>query len=231
MNRDEKLARARGLPPTKSSVAGRLVLCPLEPGGGTWIAVNDAGVCFALINWYSVKAPFQPNRVTRGEVVNRVKAQVSPAQSSDILKQLPLKQMSPFRLIGIFPARREIYEWRWNTKRLNRRKHPWLTGQFISSGFNEPTAQRVRSETFHCSRRQRSFGSLDWLRRLHRSHLPKTGPLSTCMHREDAETVSYTELIVTASRATMRYRDGAPCRQHLFSLRALRLRRQVNPIN
>jgi hypothetical protein len=221
MNRDEKLTRAQGLPPVKSLVAGRLVLCPFEPGGGTWIAVNDAGVCFALINWYAVKSPFHPTRVTRGEVVNRVKAQALPAQSSDILKQLPLKQMSPFRVIGIFPARREIYEWRWDSKRLDRRKHQWLTRQFISSGFDEPTAQRVRSYTFHRSQRQRSSGSLDWLRRLHRSHSPKRGPFSTCMHRLKAATVSYTELIVSTSRATMRYRNGAPCQQCALSIHVI----------
>ena len=56
MNRDEKLARVAGLPPKKSIVSGRAVLAPSEPGGGTWIALNDCGATLALINWYSITA-------------------------------------------------------------------------------------------------------------------------------------------------------------------------------
>ncbi len=66
MNRDEQLTRAEGLPPKIVHVGERKVICPSEPGGGTWIAVNDAGVTFALINWYSVQARVQKNPVSRG---------------------------------------------------------------------------------------------------------------------------------------------------------------------
>jgi hypothetical protein len=39
---------------------------------------------------------------------------------------------------------------------------------------------------FQRAGRQHSADSLDWLRRLHRSHSPQAGPFSTCMHRSDA---------------------------------------------
>ena len=38
------------------------------------------------------------------------------------------------------------------------------------------------------------IASLAWMRRLHRSHVPAPGPFSICVHREDARTVSYTEI-------------------------------------
>jgi len=50
MNRDEKLTRPTGLPPKKRMVNGRAVISPSEPGGGTWIALNDHGATLALIN-------------------------------------------------------------------------------------------------------------------------------------------------------------------------------------
>ena len=53
--------------------------------------------------------------------------------------------------------------------------------------------------------------SLSSLRRLHRSHLPKRGPFSICMHRPDAMTISYTEVAVSKQRATMRYKSAPPC--------------------
>ena len=221
MNRDEKLARAAGLPPKIISVLGRRVVRPAEPGGGTWIALNDAGVTFALINWYSVTARVKRNPVSRGEVVNAVSAQTSPASASEILARLPLKHINPFRLIGVFPATKEILEWRWDLKRHVRQQHPWQAQQFISSGFDEPTAQRIRSGTFRMALRQKSAGTLEWLRRLHRSHAPEPGPFATCMHRAEAATVSCTEVIFSARRAVMRHTAGAPCENARVCLQPL----------
>ena len=213
MNRDEQLSRPQGLPPKIIAVAGRKIIRPSEPGGGTWISVNDEGVTFALINWYAVSARVKTNPVSRGDVVNAVSAQTSAAAAQEILEQLPLQRMNPFRLIGIFPATQEVMEWRWNLKRFARQKHPWHTQQFISSGFDEPTAQRLRRETFRRALQQKSAGSLAWLRRLHRSHQPASGPFSTCMHRHDAATVSGSLITVSARRAAMLYQPGSPCIQ------------------
>src|SRR5262245_43428647 len=108
MNRDEKLNRADGLPPTRNKLNGRTVLCPTEPTGGTWIALNDSGATLALINWYSVTTRVERSTVSRGEVVKAVGA----ADSSEIvnvkLMELPLNRINPFRLIGIFPASGEV---------------------------------------------------------------------------------------------------------------------------
>src|SRR5260221_5464470 len=74
MNRDEKLTRVAGLPPELFEVRGRVVLCPSEPCGGTWIALNDTGATLALINWYSAKARVTAGAVSRGVIVNSVSA-------------------------------------------------------------------------------------------------------------------------------------------------------------
>ena len=187
------------------------MLSPSEPGGGTWIALNAAGVTFALINWYAIAARAGKNSVSRGGVVNAVCAVTSPAAASEILAALPLARMNSFRLIGVFPATQEIFQWQWDLKKLVRKTHRWQTQQWISSGFAEPTAQRIRSETFRRALRQKSAGSLDWLRRLHRSHAPQAGPFATCMHRADAATVSYTETVVTSNAVVMRHQNVAPC--------------------
>jgi hypothetical protein len=211
MNRDEKLSRAKGLLPQTAVIDGRAVICPSEPGGGTWIALNDTGATFALINWYSVRNAVKANNLSRGGVVKSVAAQISPTGASRMLTTLPLKQINPFRLIAIFPAQREIYQWRWNLKSLVGRKQRWKSQQWISSGYDEPAAQRVRSKTFRLALRQAGAGRLEWLRRLHRSHTPACGPFSTCMHRDDAASVSYTEIIFSTQRITMAYGNTAPC--------------------
>ena len=211
MNRDEQLTRRAALPPRKRIMNGLAVFAPSELGGGTWISLNEHRVTFALINWYSVLARVSGKAVSRGVVVNSVSATISVDSAEAALDKLLLHRINPFRLIGIFPATNEITEWRWNMHQLVQKRHSWKSHQWISSGFNELAAQRVRGRTFRLAQKQKSAGSLDWLRRLHRSHAPETGPCSTCMHRADAATVSYTEISVSSSVAVMRYHAGAPC--------------------
>jgi hypothetical protein len=94
---------------------------------------------------------------------------------------------------------------------MTREDHRWDLGIWISSGFDEPGARRERGRIFRQALRQRSAGTLEWMRRLHHSHIPEAGPYSICMHRADAATVSYTEVLVSARRGRMRYQAGAPC--------------------
>ncbi len=211
MNRDEQRSRVAGRPPSKKMIGGCAVLAPCEPGGGTWMALNDTGVTFALINWYAITARVKGETASRGQVVVATSAKRTPGLAAAALAQLPLQRINPFRLIGVFPGTKEIIEWRWNLKTLVRKNHRWQNQQWISSGFDEPAAQRVRSRTFRAALKQKSAGSPGWLRRLHRSHLPQTGPFSTCMHRADAATVSYTEATVSPNGAMMRYHAGPPC--------------------
>ena len=218
MNRDEKLTRPIALPPKKRTLNGLAVFAPSEPGGGTWITLNHQGATLALINWYSITARVDRNVLSRGEVVNSTNAAISSASADATLNALPLNRINPFRLVGVFPATGELVEWRWNLKRLVRKNHRWKTQQWISSGFDEPAAQGVRGRTFRQVQKQESAGSLDWLRRLHRSHTPEIGPFSTCMHRADAATVSYTEISVSPREAVMRYFAGAPCRNLEYSM-------------
>jgi hypothetical protein len=211
MNRDEQLTRVAGLPPARRFIGGRAVLCPSEPDGGTWISLNDSRASFALINWYSVAARVKRNPISRGEVVNAVSAAASFDAGDAELVRLPLARVNPFRLIGVFPERRELAEWRWDLKALGRKHHRWKARQWVSSGFDEPAAQRIRGDTFQKALKQPAAGTLSWLRRLHRSHSPEAGPFSTCMHRSDAATVSYTEITAFPADARLRYHAAAPC--------------------
>ncbi len=213
MNRDENLTRPEGLPPRIQTLGGRRFLSPSDPGGGTWIAVNEAGVSFALVNWYAAPRRVVAGRKSRGLVVLRA-ATLSTIDSVDgMLEACELPRTDPFRLVGFFPETREIVEWRWNLQTLDRQTAAWEPSQWISSGFDEPAAQIARSRAFNEARRQASAGRIEWLRRYHRGHSPGPGPFSVCMHREDAATVSYTEISLSDRHATMRSLPGPPCQK------------------
>lgn len=211
MNRDEAVTRAAALPPQIRRNHGVRTLYPSEPSGGAWISVNEFGCVLALVNWYAVGARVKRHPQSRGELV----AQFSNADSGRAverdLESFALDRVNPFRMIGFFPKDRRVIEWRWNLERLQQKKHAWKPAQWISSGYDEPGARRIRSRIFQRYQRQKSAGSLEWLRRLHRSHLPRKGAYSNCMHREDARTVSYTEILAGTWKIRMRYLNGPPC--------------------
>ena len=211
MNRDERLTRVAALPPSVHEVNGLRILHPREPGGGTWISLNEDGITLALVNWYAQPARPPDPVASRGNVVLAVRTVDRPNPVTAILGTLPLVQTHPFRLIGIFPRLETVREWRWNLSDLTELTHPWAPGQWLSSGFNEAEAARVRSEVFHSLRDAPNAGNAAWLRRLHASHAPSSGPYSTCMHRADAATVSYTEIESRPGCQVMRYRSGNPC--------------------
>ncbi len=88
---------------------------------------------------------------------------------------------------------------------------PWRRTHWFSSGVDEPTAHCVHLET--CAREAwvSPPRTSTWLRDLHRSHPLAKGAFSVCMHRDDAETVSGTELAVDCAAAAMTYSTGPAC--------------------
>lgn len=209
MNRDEKRTRSVALPPAIVDVGTRRAIFPAESNGGTWIAANDAGVCLALINWHRIEREPKVSVISRGQVIRKLAGLSSTAEIARELAALPLSKLRPFRLIGFVASEKTITEWRWNLERLTSKQHAWQRQHWFSSGFDERAAERVRADV--CASSEVGGDDLVALRRLHRSHAPERGPFSICMHRDDAATVSYTEVAVEDRQLTMRYKAGSPC--------------------
>jgi hypothetical protein len=209
MNRDELLSRVPALPPRLHLRGELAVLCPSEPGGGTWIGVSSAGLAFSLLNWHSQPDRPGENLVSRGEVVRALLSARSSREAASILRELPLKKMNPFRLIAISLPEHLLTEWRSGNEGLTSQAHPWKRHHWFSSGLDEHKAIRVRREV--CAEFPGDLQELATLRKLHASHLPVAGPFSLCMHRPEAATVSYTEISVRGDEAAMFYIPGAPC--------------------
>jgi hypothetical protein len=225
MNRDEKLARFTALPPIIANFDSHRTVFPREPNGGTWIAANDTGVCVALINWHTIKREPARSIASRGQVVRAMVAKSSLDEVDRALYGLPLNKLRPFRLIAIVPSAKKVMEWHWDLDQLSSRKRAWAKRHWFSSGFDEVTTQLKREQVCKSASRQNSAGELDWMRRLHRSHLPTRGAFSICMHRSDAATVSYTEVVVSGRHATMRYKSGPSCSRAAMAVKTMALAR------
>jgi hypothetical protein len=207
MNRDEQRRRPPALPPAIHRSPLGTALHPLETDGGTWISVNDAGITLFLVNWYTVPSKATPGAVTRGAIIQAL----CQARSLDTAEPNPAPSTRPFRLIGVFPGSRRVREWRWDSQSLSAMDHPWEPRQWISSGLDEPGAQRIRAGTFTERCGAPDAGSASWLRALHASHDPEPGPYSHCVHRQDAATVSSTQIEVLPTSVTLSYHPGSPC--------------------
>jgi transport and Golgi organization protein 2 len=211
MNRDESLRRVRAYSPEVSYRDGHALLYPAEPSGGTWIGVNDTGFCLALINWHAVSNHPESPVVSRGTVVKTLVMSQSLGQLCTAIEGLPLRRMPPFRLIAILLLECVVHEFRWNQIEISQQRYEWEARHWFSSGFDEPAVQDKRVKVCRTAWDQPQAGSLNWLRQLHASHSPAPGPFSICMHRKDAATVSYTEIVVGDGTILMNYHHGPLC--------------------
>jgi len=208
MNRDEKRSRVAALPPDAFEIGERRVLYPREPSGGTWLAVNDAGLCLALINWHRIEREPRGKIESRGDIIPSLIGCRLSGSLRPVLRKLSLPTRCPFRLIVIDPEQRALTEWQWDLKSLKSQPHPWERRHWYSSGYDERAAERARTAICEAQ----SLGTLAAMRKLHASHLPERGPFSICMHRSDAATESYSEVNVTRRGIAMSYQAGAPCK-------------------
>jgi hypothetical protein len=209
MNRDEKKSRVQGEYPRKARTGRHLSIHPSEPGGGTWIGVNQGGLALALINWHAEPLNERAD-LSRGIVVPHLLAAENLARATVLFASLPLRHINPFRLIAASLSEKRLQEWQWNGDCLNLSRKAWTRFHWFSSGHDEAGVAETRAKTAKQAR-----GTLSHLRRLHRSHQPERSAFSVCMHREDAETVSYTEILAFSRGAQMRHAAGALCKERV----------------
>lgn len=213
INRDERRTRARGLAPRISSVAGMPVLAPTDGDfGGTWVGVNRAGLVVAILNRYQDMPPAPPpGMISRGLLVrDLLGAARSTAGFRRALAGTDLGRFQPFTIVAIATGgRATIADWTGRKLLLSNQREGGVIR--TSSGHDQPLADRARRDALERIRAGRPLTAA-LLLRLHRSHLPKRGPLSACMHRPEAKTQSLTEIVVTRTTAAMRYAAGSPCR-------------------
>jgi Transport and Golgi organisation 2 len=235
MNRDEKLTRLHALPPGRFDFRGTTAVFPRENSGGTWIGCNSHGNLLALLNWNDVVPPVGGASLrSRGLLISELIGGDDLTDTDARYAQLDLNGVLPFRLVGAFLRESVIREWRWDGLRRQEFKFAWGKGHWFSSSVSDALAWRERGQTCKSAKRDRSMDLVPWVRNLHQSHNPVPGPFSICVHREDAATVSYTEVRCSGKGISMSYRSGSPCRTDLFDSEtslAFGATRNRNPVN
>ena len=229
MNRDERISRGLAAPPARIELEETSAIFPRDVEGGTWIAANDLGLGFALLNWNDVISNGEKLLKTRsrGFVIQDVVHLRSLDQVQGRLNLLDLTGILPFRLVGVFPANKQLWEWRWDMSTLKADTHSWDLRHWFSSSLSDEQAALRRGRVCQAAWQDKRVGTLQWVQKLHRSHAGGAGPFSVCVHREDAKTVSYTEVTCTRKNVQCNYFSGSPCRSRAASLLTTRLGRRT----
>jgi hypothetical protein len=205
-NRDERRTRAAGIPPAVTDAGAVSWLAPRDgESHGTWIGANDRGITLALLNrWHESPVAAEGPWVSRGLLVR----DLLDAGSTDAVKQrlerTDLSRYQPFTLAA-FESGLDAQIFAWNGRAPVHDRVADTGMVLTSSGFDQDAAMR-RAGLFarHPDPQPEQYEAV------HASHEPERGPLSVCMHRPEAATVSFTRIDVTPERVVMIYVPGPP---------------------
>jgi hypothetical protein len=207
-NRDEKLTRKPAQEPRLTVRDDTRFLAPVDGDfGGTWIATNEFSVSLCLLNGPN---SLNANAIrSRGLLVLDLIPLSSIAEVSANVQAAELSVYAPFTLAALEPGK-AVMVIAWDGAQRRIRAHAESHFMLTSSSFDIDTVCKRRAEEY--ARVSKDVVDADALLGFHRSHAPARGAYSTCMHRADAETVSFSRIQVTHSRIDFFYSPVAPCK-------------------
>jgi hypothetical protein len=213
-NRDELRSRPAALPPRIEQFGQRRAVLPIDPtSGGTWVAVNDAGLALTLLNVNANQGASPAARAleSRGRIIPALLHADTPLSAAFSALALDPSRYAPFRLVLV--SRREGVEVQSDGMRIRLVWRVALTRPqlFTSSGLGDQAVEGPRRQLFgeyfdrpgELLAKQDAFHRHRWADRAH---------LSVCMERQDARTVSHTVVSLRPDTATLTYHPEAPDR-------------------
>lgn len=214
-NRDESRIRAAGLPPQVRRFGGRDAALPTDPlSGGTWLAVNDAGLVLAVLNGNPPgrdrNAPKPPH--SRGEVIPSLLQCDSPSTAMLASERLLYRDFAPFRLVLIGQGLIADVRWDGREPMAMSRLVGGAPQMFTSSGLGDHLVEGPRRELFE---QMFASGPESWesvQHAFHRHRWSGREHLSVNMSRDTACTVSHSVIDLDTTEAVFTYYPDAPDR-------------------
>jgi hypothetical protein len=225
-SRDEKRTRKPALCPTKRAAGGVRYFAPTDGDhGGTWIAVNEFGIAYCLLNRYPHTWSHPGGTLrSRGWLIPQIVHTRSAYHALECVHSLPLAEFAPFQLL-VFESGMPASSFEWDGV-----EPAVLLDADSLMPVTSSSYQPCRVADFRMDLFTRTVGTspltLDALKAYHASHDPEAGAFSLCMHREDAETVSFSHIHVGESATDFLYKPAAPCQPAGIHSYRLTLRQQ-----
>jgi hypothetical protein len=215
-NRDELRTRPPSTPPERRRCGSRVAIMPVDPiSDGTWIAVNDAGLVLTLLNvnpevtdgWVA-RPKKSHGRQSRGLIIPKLMRHGSVREAMDEAGRLAAPSYPPFRLVGLDGSTTADLLSDGESMDLTWYDEQDLPLLFTSSGLGDSRVEAPRRALFeeHLS----PSADAEAQDAFHRHSWPDSGPLSVCMNREDALTVSYTVIERVGDCSNLTHHPAAP---------------------
>jgi hypothetical protein len=213
-NRDERHTRKPALGPMIRNPAGVRVIAPVDGHlGGAWIAVNEAGLAFSLVNRY-VCGRCSPgsNRKppSRGLVLMRLADCRSLEEAQSRFDRLDLGPYPPFTIVLLAPNKPSILM-HWTGRDSLIECDGESAMPLISSSFAPRSVEVYRKRLFQTLAATRGCVDTKLLMDFHTSHAPIPSAYSPCMHRDNGDTVSFSRVTVAHGVIEFAYFPMAPC--------------------
>ena len=217
-NRDERRERGPERPAARETLGGTAVLAPADGDfGGTWLALNEFGLCLGLLNGDEELEPGmdqeQQSTRSRGLLVRSLAHLPTVEDVLEELGRAPLVDYRPFLMVALEPGRQATIL-RWNGRTLDLDRAADRLRPLLSSGI--PGATRARAELYERLRSRGRAGiergtvDPERMEEFHRTHLEAGhGP---CVHGAEVQTRSMCHVRVEASGAALTHVPGPPCR-------------------
>jgi len=208
-NRDELNTRLPAKPPSIRNHSGVKVIAPIDGDAqGSWICSNAYGLTLCLLNNYADAAMQTISTpVSRGQLLMDASHLVSQHQVMQQLKGTDLGVFRAFDLLVLAIGETPLLI-SWNGTNLTTETNPRMP--LSSSSYDTANIVFGRKQQFRQMKQETAIDpdQLEWF---HRSHLPTQGPGSVCMHRTDAQSVSYSHITADSETTYFFYKDGSPC--------------------
>lgn len=211
-NRDESRERLPARPPGLELRDGLEILAPTDAdAGGTWLGINAYGLTVGLLNGKGL-APAPKAPLSRGLLVRGLLDATDTYEVERRLRAMDLTDRRAFRLVALEPGA-DLSSAEWDGREL-RCERLGAEGLPLSSSSLDPDgALENRQRVLGGLREDSGDLSEHLLDAFHHSHDPKPSAVSACMHRPDAETVSFTRTRVSATEVELGYSPAPPCRR------------------
>lgn len=208
-NRDEQRTRAIGLPPDVHTTGGRSAVYPTDPkSGGTWLAVNDAGLVLAVLNTNPPVPPLFRVRRSRGEIIPALLDADTPADAlSEFDRGFDFADFAPFRLVLVGHGILADVRWDGREPMVVNRLLASVPLLFTSSGLGDHVVGGVRRDLFEAMFAANSAAWPTVQDAFHRHRWPGREHLSIEVCRPDARTVSRAVIDLDDCDATFRFSD------------------------
>jgi hypothetical protein len=198
------------LPPECRCFGERKALMPIDPqSDGSWIAVNDAGLVMALLNRTPDGAVAKSAPLSRGAILPLLLHCDDLGSAEWLALDLNGDGFAPFRLIVANRDEFTVIDGGGDKLRAKFRGVLIQSLMFTSSGLGDSLVdeprRRLFGDLFATPTRPHLQQDL-----FHRHSWPGAEPISVCMRRPDARTVSHTLVELTCEEAVMTYFPQAP---------------------